>query len=614
MVGDNGAIYKKKIKNNGSTDDEFICRDEIFQGKKGQVFISGNRDAEDRDKLYWNTEKEDRLYSIIPEKLSKVNQIIEEQKIIWQGADNAYYGKSGYKPQTIGLNVKNEIQKKADARAEAYRKAKKGDFSDPVYKEMEKRSFIARTGTTGEKVKEIQGYLKEFCSSQKVDGKYGPVTFNNVAYFQIMNKKNNPKLDVTGYVDQLTYDILKKAYEEVLQKREKPKAPQEQKQPPAVPVQPEAPFTIYFDDGVQGIGTPIVNIKWTPVARAQKYVVLRKRKEGDDNSWQRLVETVNLNYSDKLSESGTYEYKVSALSSDGHEIKTTDKASRTVVISEPINNIASIEEMGFVYKTNLGTYEWLRNNHEFDYTDTICLSLVVHYKEKQTSGPWWNPKVTYKDKYVLINKEIDKTSWKIKHSTQGEILQKIKGLEIVDPYFKPNKLEKGPYVYELEKGQLVDGEYVGYELTNLIPGDEIEIEACFKYGFRQSKTETVKIRVKAIDVGEVPPKQDDSYENMAQELEQALNNYLNYALKTSRKGILWCTQTGEQLIKMAPSFHLITGPMDMLFLFGEFAYGQHKIDKKIEEAIDKNEPIPIGYTWQDYGKFMFKIIKLFTRM
>ncbi len=206
---------KKKIKNDGSTGDELICRDEIFQGKKGQVFISGNRDAEDMDKLYWNTEKEDRLYSIIPEKLSRVNQIIEEQKIISQGAENAYSGKSGYKPQTIDLNVKNEIQKKADARAEAYRKAKKGDFSDPLYKEMEKRGFIARTGTTGEKVKEIQRYLSVFCSSQKreLDGKYGSITFNNVAYFQIVNKKEH-QLDVTGYVDELTYEVLKKLHHE----------------------------------------------------------------------------------------------------------------------------------------------------------------------------------------------------------------------------------------------------------------------------------------------------------------------------------------------------------------------------------------------------------------
>ena len=68
-----------------------------------------------------------------------------------------------------------------------------------------KATYVAETGDKNNTVEEIQQKLYNLgYTSQFVSGYYGDITFNNVAYFQIVND-----LDVTGWVDSDTYDEIK---------------------------------------------------------------------------------------------------------------------------------------------------------------------------------------------------------------------------------------------------------------------------------------------------------------------------------------------------------------------------------------------------------------------
>ena len=63
---------------------------------------------------------------------------------------------------------------------------------------------VAIIGDKNTTVENIQQKLSDLgYTSQKVTGYYGDITFNNVAYFQIVNN-----LTVTGWVDSATYDAL----------------------------------------------------------------------------------------------------------------------------------------------------------------------------------------------------------------------------------------------------------------------------------------------------------------------------------------------------------------------------------------------------------------------
>ena len=67
-----------------------------------------------------------------------------------------------------------------------------------------KESYIAIVGENNSIVEEIQQKLYDLgYTSQLVTGYYGDITFNNVAYFQIVNN-----LTVTGWIDDATYDKL----------------------------------------------------------------------------------------------------------------------------------------------------------------------------------------------------------------------------------------------------------------------------------------------------------------------------------------------------------------------------------------------------------------------
>ncbi len=217
-----GRIYKKKLLSNGKTDDQYICRDEIFEGINKGVFISGDpKYPEDKLKLYHNTSEGDQLFSIIPEKLNWADEKIEEQQVIWYGAQNAFEAGS------IDWATKAEIQEQAHKVADAYREVRKGKFND-LYRNLQKKTYIAQKGSKGQKVWDIQNKLHKLgCTSQMTDSDYGPVTFNNVAYIQIISKTIIPDLEVTGYVDKLTYELVTGAVKASESKKEAP-APEPQ--------------------------------------------------------------------------------------------------------------------------------------------------------------------------------------------------------------------------------------------------------------------------------------------------------------------------------------------------------------------------------------------------
>ena len=68
---------------------------------------------------------------------------------------------------------------------------------------------VAIIGNKNTTVENIQQKLSDLgYTSQKVTGYYGDITFNNVAYFQIVNN-----LTVTGWVDSATYDKINEHFE-----------------------------------------------------------------------------------------------------------------------------------------------------------------------------------------------------------------------------------------------------------------------------------------------------------------------------------------------------------------------------------------------------------------
>jgi len=127
---------------------------------------------------------------------------IAEQELIAAGAKKA--GKTG-------------AVSKANARITAMKEAKKGNITTE-YKSFKNLVFLAQRQYDGytkdTTVKDVQdkmellGYKFTKVNNQN-DGKYGEETWNNVAYFQIVNG-----LDATGQLDKKTYDLIVKKWQE----------------------------------------------------------------------------------------------------------------------------------------------------------------------------------------------------------------------------------------------------------------------------------------------------------------------------------------------------------------------------------------------------------------
>ena len=211
VVGANGSIYKKQIMNDGTTNDQYVLSDDIYKGHDGDVFYSGDpSNTESAMKLYWNRSPQtggEVLFSIVPKKLAEISAKINDQSVIWNGAQYCY------EHGLIDWNRKDAIQTNSHNRADTYRQARTGVFSQ-TYWNIENQSYLAKREYgdyhVADVVLEAQKMLVILDYTLKPDGKFGPMTFNALANIQIIND-----LSASGQLDQATYDLLKKKSQDV---------------------------------------------------------------------------------------------------------------------------------------------------------------------------------------------------------------------------------------------------------------------------------------------------------------------------------------------------------------------------------------------------------------
>ena len=123
-------------------------------------------------------------------RISQLNRIIE-------GANNACNN------DVISRSRRNSIRDYANDIIEEYEDVAYGEKKLSKVSEI-KNSYTTKVGDKNRTVENIQQKLYDLgYTSQLVTGYYGDITFNNVAYFQIVNG-----LTVTGWVDSTTYNKL----------------------------------------------------------------------------------------------------------------------------------------------------------------------------------------------------------------------------------------------------------------------------------------------------------------------------------------------------------------------------------------------------------------------
>ena len=126
----------------------------------------------------------------IETRINQLNHIID-------GAKNAYEN------DTITRRRKNKIISNAEDTIEEYIEVANGELKFSKVEELTE-DYEAKFGDRNNTVKEIQKKLSSLgYTSQHTSGYYDNITFNNIAYFQIVNN-----LTVTGWVDAETYDTL----------------------------------------------------------------------------------------------------------------------------------------------------------------------------------------------------------------------------------------------------------------------------------------------------------------------------------------------------------------------------------------------------------------------
>ncbi|MFX4261222.1 copper amine oxidase N-terminal domain-containing protein [Pelotomaculum propionicicum] len=256
------------------------------------------------------------------------------------------------------------------------------------------------------------------------------------------------------------------------------------------------------------------------------------------------------------------------------------------VTRESINNISEIRSAVLVYSTvapiTTSNYKILTPNTEFNYTDTIYLSMLVNYTEEVSSG--WNGSKTYVDKSVLVNFELDKTDWFTYSNEYQKYL--INGININN--YKPNLIRKVDY-------QVI--------LSNLIPGDTVSLQGRFRYKFLKpgeylAVNSTIKVKPIPFEVTDPPQN------NTVEDLEKLLYDTLEFDLQTSRKALNWCFGTTKQLIELMPSLYGITSSQDLIKLVWNITKDQINLQQDIE-----NGKFSIDDNWADVGKKTFQIIK-----
>lgn len=213
-----GKMFQKLLKKDGSTQDLsiYIPANDQVKFEPNSVYIAGARrvhkdlkDVTDTEELtlYLNDPNGDKKFSAIPELIEEFENRLWEQTYIWSIAENA-----------ASAEIRDEIRNVAHIRADVWRNAEKGNFTDG-YQRLIHREYLAKAQygnyTYMPIVEEIQdmleymGYSFKKTDNGENDGKYGEETFKNVALFQVKHKQGAyNELDVTGYLNQQTYDLI----------------------------------------------------------------------------------------------------------------------------------------------------------------------------------------------------------------------------------------------------------------------------------------------------------------------------------------------------------------------------------------------------------------------
>ena len=148
---------------------------------------------EEGNYLYSNGEKVLASVNILKNIETRINQLNH----IIDGAKNAHEN------DTISKRRKNKIISNAEDTIEEYIEVANGELKFSKVEELTE-DYEAKFGDKNNTVEEIQKKLFDLgYTSQHTNGYYDNITFNNIAYFQIVNS-----LDVTGWVNDETYDIL----------------------------------------------------------------------------------------------------------------------------------------------------------------------------------------------------------------------------------------------------------------------------------------------------------------------------------------------------------------------------------------------------------------------
>ena len=187
--GDGKHIYKRTYDTSKSCKytDVYVCTlFNIELSKSAVLTLDGSYLYENGKKAFADV---DTLQQA-DKRISQLNRIID-------GANNACGN------DVITKSRRNSIRNNAKDVIEEYEDVAKGTKALSKVSEV-KASYIAKVGNKNSTVEKIQQKLYELgYTSQLVTGYYGDITFNNIAYFQIVNG-----LTVTGWVDSTTYSKL----------------------------------------------------------------------------------------------------------------------------------------------------------------------------------------------------------------------------------------------------------------------------------------------------------------------------------------------------------------------------------------------------------------------
>lgn len=281
-------------------------------------------------------------------------RIEELEEVIIAGAKNAY------KQGTIDKTRRDEIIKSAEATIKEYEKVLSGKKQLSEVSEQEKR-YKAVTGSKGAEVEDAQEKLITLSyTSQEVTSKYDVTTFNNIAYFQIIND-----LEVTGWLDSATSKELERQYEEL------------------VKIQIEVPFATLEEITCDRDGIVMIHVI------------------GNMCTQKLVIEISGLNFSDKtliydcegwlvteIPKTGTYNIWATAHSQNGKSYTTPIQNLEFIkynIIQKTIEDMAEEKQLG--YELQLGMATSIVENQIVEPVISIAnaLDYVYSYPNEQAS-------------------------------------------------------------------------------------------------------------------------------------------------------------------------------------------------------------------------------------